>query len=353
MTNTLPEPANYQKLTISKIREEIPGFKTFTFAEENTANLNYEAGQYLTLVKQTAAGEIRRSYSITSAPTLSEPLTIGVKRVVNGIFSRFLVDEAQPGDELLVSGTGGFFVLPPTVSEVGQLFFLAAGSGITPVFSLLKTALVAYPELPVVLIYSNASPEKTIFRQELLALAARYPDRLQIGFLFSNSPDLSRARLYKGLLQELVKEHARVPPQKILAYVCGPENYMRMCTYGLHLSGIPLENIRKENFSTQKVNQKIAPPDTDAHEVFLQLKDRHFRFTSQYPETILQAARKAGLNFPYSCEAGRCGNCAIKCTSGTVWMSYNEVLTERDLEKGLVLTCTGFPVGGDVRLELS
>ena len=127
---------------------------------------------------------------------------------------------------------------------------------------------------------------------------------------------------------------------------------MRMCTYALRQAGIPAAHIRKENFSLERAAPLIEPPDTEPHLVRLRFRGREYLFGAQYPDTILKAARKAGISLPYSCEAGRCGNCAARCREGRVWLSNNEVLTERDLAKGLTLTCVGFPAGGDVTLEM-
>src|SRR5687768_4068785 len=222
----------YIKLVIREIKEEVKNFKTFTFTEESSAGIDYQAGQYLTLLHPRHPDEIRRSYSIVSAPGLKEPLTIGVKRIDNGIFSRLLIDEAKPGDTLLTIGAAGFFTLPDQLSEYEQLFFLAAGSGITPIFSLIKTVLFSWPKVSVVLIYSNNSPETAIFKTELEDLTARFPDNFRIEFIYSNSPDLSRAHLHRELLVYFLKKFLVTSPDKILAFTCGPKEYMRMCTYG-------------------------------------------------------------------------------------------------------------------------
>lgn len=342
----------YTKITITAIREEAPGVKTFTFGGEDAKQIGYKPGQYLTFAHQAYDQEVRRSYSITSSPALQEPLTIGVKRVDNGFFSRLLVDKAQVGDQLYTIGATGLFTLPDDLSTYNQVFLLAAGSGITPIFSLLKTLLYSQPELKVVLIYSNNNPRKAIFRKELEQLAQTFPERLAVEFLYSVSPDLSRARLYKDLLQQLLRQYAVAPYQQILFYLCGPTTYMRMCFYALRQARVPNDNIRRESFSTTKVKVPLLPPDTDAHTVVLHIKSREYQLEVQYPQTILQAARKAGVPLPYSCDAGKCGSCAARCTQGQVWMSYNEVLTEKDLAKGLTLSCVGYPIGGNVVLDV-
>jgi ring-1,2-phenylacetyl-CoA epoxidase subunit PaaE len=342
----------YKTITITDIREEAPGVKTFVFGGEDAKDIIYKPGQYLTFAHKGHNGEIRRSYSITSTPVLQEPLAIGVKRVENGFFSRMLVDDAQIGDKLQTIGATGLFTLPEDISNYRQLFLLAAGSGITPIYSLLKTALHKYPNLKVELIYSNHSPKRAIFRQELERLAEDFPEQLYIEFLYSISPDLSRARLYKDLLQSLLREHAVAPYHQILFYLCGPTTYMRMCFYALRQVNVPNDNIRKESFSTVKVKVPLLPPDTEKHRVVLQYNSQEYALQVQYPHTILHAAKKAGIPLPYSCEAGKCGSCAARCTKGQVWMSYNEVLTEKDLAQGLTLSCVGYPVGDEVVLEV-
>src|SRR5438105_3870974 len=138
-------PDFYKKLIVKEIREEITDFKTFVF--EDNKQINYQPGQYLTLVNFFNKEEIRRSYSITSTSVLNEPLSIGVKRMENGFFSRQLVDYTKVGDVLITTGAGGFFTLPDNIEHFRQIFFFAAGSGITPVYSLLKTVLNTYPHL--------------------------------------------------------------------------------------------------------------------------------------------------------------------------------------------------------------
>ncbi len=337
----------FKKVTILSISEPIQGFKIF----ELDGNISYKAGQYITLVHQGKYEEVRRSYSFTSSPDLGESMRIGVKRLENGFFSRRLVESAKPGDRLVTTGAAGRFTLPQYMSSIQQVFFLAAGSGITPVFSLLKTVLHLYPHVKATLVYSNASPAKTLFLQELQMMQQQYGNRLHIEFLFSNSKDLNKARLYRDLLEKFVRELVVHPFNQVLFYVCGPESYMRMCSYVLQEARVPADHIKKEDFVIQRIKlPRPAPPDTDAHEVEINMGDAHYHFKAQYPDTILQAAKNSNISLPYSCEVGRCGNCLARCTSGKVWHSYNEVLTDKELAQGLVLTCVAHPIEGNVKL---
>src|SRR3954467_1551099 len=130
-----------KRLTVARITEEAPGFKTFIFEEDTANRIHYKAGQYLTFIHDFNGIEARRSYSIISSPILDEPLAVGVKRIENGVFSRFMIDKVQPGDILETIGAAGLFTLPQNIQAYRQIFFFAAGSGITPVYSIIKTVL--------------------------------------------------------------------------------------------------------------------------------------------------------------------------------------------------------------------
>jgi ring-1,2-phenylacetyl-CoA epoxidase subunit PaaE len=340
----------YKSLTVESIQEEVRNFKTFTFREGHS--IKYESGQFITLVDNTGKQEIRRSYSIISSPAFNEPLAIAVKRIDNGFFSRRLVDHTRIGDRLLTTGAAGFFRIPEKIESIRHIYFFAAGSGIAPILSLIKTVLHDHPDIFVFLVYSNPSIQSTAFYDLLRNLEHDHPEQLQVHFLFSSESDLRKARLNRELLLELlsIKKFDR---EKILFYICGPENYMRMIIFLLLEEGFPNENIKKEDFNPG--NKKLAhraPPDKNTYQVTLELKGAFFQFPVQYPDSILQSAKKLKLNLPYSCETGKCGSCAAICKSGIVWLSNNEVLTDKDLAQGLTLTCTGHPQMGDVVLKI-
>jgi ring-1,2-phenylacetyl-CoA epoxidase subunit PaaE len=336
-------------LYIRSIKDETPGVKTFVFDAEMP--VEYKAGQFLTLVFNHHGKEERRSFSLSGSPALKESLQITVKRVVNGAYSRYLTDKAKVGDTFISTGAAGLFTLPDNIKEYRQLFLFAAGIGITPLFAIIKEALYTLPGLQLVLIYSNRTREETVFCKELLALQEQFPGRLKIEFLFSNSFDLKRARLSKELIPTLLQEHSITEKYRQLFYTCGPYDYMRMVMYGLEEQDIPATQIKKENFDTSIPVIKQAPPDQSPHMVDIQMGGERHSIKVQYPETILHAAQRQGISLPYSCDAGRCGTCVARCTEGKIWHSVNEVLTDADIEKGLVLTCTGYPIDGDARIE--
>jgi len=335
----------YIPLEVTQIRSDTASTKSFILKQLHGNPIRYKPGQFLTLIFKKKNSEERRSYSISSTPDLGEPLTITVKRIDNGEFSRHLFDVVQRGDVLYTIGASGYFTLPENLPHRTQLFFFAAGSGITPILPLIKTALRLNPPNRINLLYSNRSSE-TIFIDQLKLLIDNFPTQLHVEFLFSASQNLLKARLTKTLIIQYVKEKV-ARKDEALFYICGPFQYMQMATIALLTEGIPAENIRKENFSTEKPVVKELPPDVEVHKVQVEVGEKKYKFDVQYPITILEAAKRQGIMLPYSCEAGKCGTCSAKCVQGKVWHSYNEVLMDRELQKGRILTCTGYPYGED------
>jgi ferredoxin-NADP reductase len=332
-------------LRIKKIIPETADTKSFVLEPKPGTEIRCSPGQFLTFVFLKEDGkQERRNYSVSSSPALGEPLTITVKRIDNGAYSRWFTDRAAVGDELFVTGTSGFFVLPDPISTQQSLVFFAAGSGITPVFAMIKTVLEKHPHIPVLLVYSNASPAQTIFYDALLKLQALYPERLVIDFLFSKS--VPRRRLNVGMIEAIASRY-----RSSLFYLCGPMEYMRTITIVLRTEGIAEAAIRKEIFHIEQPLRKELPIDILPHRVQISFEKNEYSLVVQYPVTILQAAKAARIPLPFSCEAGQCGTCAATCVSGRVWMWHNDVLLDDEIAKQRVLTCTGYPVEGDVVLK--
>jgi ring-1,2-phenylacetyl-CoA epoxidase subunit PaaE len=339
---------SYQTLTIKHIRQETSDVKSFVLATTDGSIINYQPGQFLIVIFHTTYGEVRRSYSFSSHPKVNEP-TITVKRIANGIASRWLFDEAKPGDILLSAGVSGRFTLDEDLAADVPVFLLAAGSGITPVMSLLYELLEVRQHRKVVFGYSTRSQKETIFFNELQALAQRFQHQFVLNIFHSDHKDLSRARLGRLALEALLTRYTTSPP-KSLYFLCGPHIYMQNISITLLTEGVPEDNIRTEKFFNPLPPDIVRPPDTDPHMVEIFWNKKRYTIKVQYPQTILQAAKENNIALPFSCEAGRCGTCAATCTKGEVWMSRNEVLLDKEMANGRVLTCTGYPVGGDAEL---
>jgi ring-1,2-phenylacetyl-CoA epoxidase subunit PaaE len=331
-------------LRVVSVIPEIEAAATFSLypAEQPLA---YEAGQFITLVFAGRQGELRRSYSLSSAPGIDKYLNLTVKRTVNGEISRWLLDKVQPGDSLLSLPPMGRFTLVADPPSPRQIYFLAAGSGIVPIFSLLKTVMADEPGATSVLIYQNHNERTILFAGPLHNLAQSYPGHLRTFHLLSEpiDPLHSPRRLNNQLLEEIIAATRR-NDQPVSFFLCGPGAWMRMAAFTLRLLGYTEDQIRKENFA---VDAPLPPPalhglSSERREIFLEYQGRSFRFHAAYPTNLLQAALDHGIELPYSCRSGRCSSCAARRLTGEVFMTNNEVLTEKDLKEGWVLTCVGY-----------
>ncbi len=319
----------------------------------NNSNINIEPGQFITLSWIINGREIRRSYSISKYYRKSHhEIQFTVKRIENGLISRYLHDEVQVGDSVMVENIGGLFTLPKEINDFNQIYFVVAGSGIAPVIPMIEYILANIPQLHIQLIYSNKNQHETIFFDLINQYQETYPNQLNVIYLFSENDDILFSRLNNSLLTKLLHQTKKVDVSKILCYTCGPVDYMDTVIITLLTEGVPKNNIRKELFHTDEALIAAIPPDTTTRNVKIIFQNgQTYQFEVQYPTSILNKALELGLRMPYSCGSGQCSTCTAKCVSGKVWMSYNEVLTDAELSKGLILTCTGFPINGDVILE--
>lgn len=339
----------FHKVKVTDIIVETPSAKTFVLQPLNNWKPVYRPGQFLTLIFTNTGTEKRRSFSLSSQP-LEDKLRITVKRVANGEYSRYMLDHVLIGDEISTAGIAGFFTLPSMLpDETTQLFFFAAGSGITPVFALIVEALHRWKTIQIILVYSNSSKADTIFEQQLLLLQSEFVDRFFIEWFYSDHKHFQKARLSNYLLNQLLDKYNA--GKNDLYFMCGPFDYMLMIQITLLTYGVPISNIFKEQFSTLPRIAKPVPPDTNKHNATIHVNDKTFKIAVQYPSTILASAKANEIILPYSCEVGRCGSCAAFCTSGKVWMAYNEVLMDDEVAKGRVLTCQAYPVEGDVTIQ--
>ena len=313
------------------------------------SGLIYFAGQFLTFIFYANGKALRRSYSLCSSPLVNEPLSIAVKLVENGEISRFLHHQISVGDELEVATANGQFYYQPQTEISRTIFLLGAGVGITPLFSILKTALIAEPQSKVVLIYSSRSADDTLFIDEIADLQSKYPHQLHVIHLFSNSKNLSRARLNGFLLNQLVREQLKFEKADAIFYTCGPIDYMDVCRITLLGAGFKAEQVKRETFvlpedeideddSTEKTK------DTNSYTVNLNFKGKQYHLLIPYPKRILEVALENKIDLPYSCSGGVCSTCAATCIRGGVRMDYNEVLTDNEIAQGRVLVCTGHPI---------
>jgi ring-1,2-phenylacetyl-CoA epoxidase subunit PaaE len=324
-------------LRVSDIRPEATGMKTIFLERRSGEPFLYEAGQFLTLLFTIRGHELRRSYSFCTTPGVDPIPAITVKRVPNGEISRHLLDHLRVGDTLTTLPPAGRFTLDPDVREQ---VFIAAGSGLVPVYSLLRQALKLSGSR-IMLLTQQHERASTPFWAELSWMSGKW------AIEWTELETVRNGRLTKDRLINWIGNLE--PGDNPRFYLCGPPDFMRMAHITLRTLGFPDEAIRREHFTVGYVPP--APPVFDATPKTVTIRaavDHQFSVT--WPDSILTAAIRQGIPLPYSCRAGRCSSCVALCRRGRVKMTTNEVLTDKDIAQGLVLTCVGY-AETDVELE--
>jgi len=329
---------------IVDVHEENPYAKTYQLQLLNHPKLNFRPGQFLTFVIQTERQELRRSYSILTLP--EEPLKITVKKVENGAISRFILQNWKKGDVVFsLLPAGRFYIEAQPNGPPRDIFCFAAGSGIIPIYPQIRSLLKHEPQSVIHLVYSNRSEKEALFLKDIENTAETFPQLNLIKFFSDPEEQLE----FRGRLSNI---SAEILIQKILKYnkadavflTCGPFAYMRMLVFTIGLMGFKKENIKRENYIPSIMYSGTAPAKTfPERDVIVKIDSKIHTVKVFSSESILNAALRSGLNLPFSCKGGVCGNCAAKCKNGKVYMSINEVLTDEDLKRDWILTCTGFP----------
>ncbi|WP_431239614.1 2Fe-2S iron-sulfur cluster-binding protein [Mycolicibacterium aichiense] len=341
-TKCQPEVSGHDvvRLRISDVQCETADCVSLVFdvPPDQRDRFRYSAGQYLTLRVTVAGVEHRRCYSMSSSPVLAEPLRITVKRDPGGVVSNWINDTVVAGAEIHAEAPQGRFVLDCSDRDIVAF---AGGSGITPVFSLIRTAL-AGTDRRVRLFYANRSAESVIFGEPLSGLAAEYGDRVAVHHhLDSEHGVVTAAALTEFLAGVGDAEY----------FVCGPTLFMDVVEATLRDNAVPAHQVHLERFVAAMPAAVIPTAGAEVtDEVIIEL-DRRVT-TAQYRSgnTILQTARMAGLKAPSSCETGSCGTCIAQVTDGGVRMLNNNALTDDEVADGLVLTCQAMPTTKTVRV---
>jgi ring-1,2-phenylacetyl-CoA epoxidase subunit PaaE len=340
-------------LKVRQIIREVEDAKTFVFERTDGKPLIYKAGQFLTFMINLHGHEVRRSYSMSSAPGVDEHPSITVKRVPNGGISRFWIDQVREGDIFTTLFPSGRFVLEDVVPIKRDIVLVGAGSGITPLFSILKQTLTTEPDSYITLIYASRNVGNTLFWHQIMDWQARFPEHFQAIHIHSQPADDwngIRGRINNTRLEQLVNKSLKFDKTNARFFICGPFDLMRSAEITLHFMGFSKDQIRKENF----VITSASPPAwvSNPHNIVLNFRQKLYHLHVPAHMTILDAALAQGIHLPYSCKGGRCSTCAAICKTGTVHMSVNEVLTDRDLSEGWILTCSSYIDSDNVTIEI-
>ncbi|MEO1203808.1 MAG: 2Fe-2S iron-sulfur cluster-binding protein [Pseudomonadota bacterium] len=313
------------------------------------------SGQHLPVAIERHGKSVRRTYSILTPPG-QWPLEIGVRVQTGGAFSEYADGELKAGDTLDVMPPSGRFHLAPDGPATGTALAFAAGSGITPILSIVTTILRDSPDRRVVLFYGNRRQASTMFIDDLYALKNRYPDRLTLQFVFSREDQefpIAAGRLDADKVRELYAAFTSgsTPSE---AFVCGPDTMIDTVTATLVELGMPADAVHAERFGVPRkpVGVVEQQPDTTSAEVTV-IMDGHRKHFEMPPDAdnLVDAAAAEGIELPYSCKGGVCATCRCHVQSGEVVMQTNYGLEPWEVEAGFVLACQSRPVTTEVTLD--
>ena len=334
----------------NSIRFEVP--------EELKEAFRFKAGQHLSVRADIGGEEVRRNYSLCVAPD-EDQLKVTVKRISGGVFSNWVGDNLKAGDTLDVMSPHGSFTVEFDPKARRRYVAFAGGSGITPVMSLIKTALKTEPESRFALFYGNRDSNSVIFLEQLAALKNRYLGRFELyHFLSDEEGDVD---LFNGMLDretcEEALDHLVDEVKDVDAwFICGPGPMMDAAEAALKDRGVAKDRIHIERFLAGRPSAALAAQMAQLQEkaagltlsVTLDGRTRKVEFSEA---NILDSAREAGLPAPFACKAGVCATCRAKVTKGKVEMAARYGLTDEEVAAGYVLTCQSVPVGEGVAVD--
>ena len=339
-----------QMLVCLSVADEAPDVKTFSFAVEGGGWFRYLPGQFITVELRTGAGDLHRTYTISSTPSRPYALSITVKAQATSVGTRWMFENIRPGSRLRAYGPAGHFTLTRPLAQ--KYLFISAGSGVTPMMSMLRFLADCAPQMDVTFLNASRRPEEIVFRSELELLATRMPN-LKLGFIPETS---SPAHPWPGLTGRIDHLKLRLLSPDFLkreVYCCGPDPFMKAVSGLLRSEGFDMGRYHEESFGLAPTPVVAGVGDEAVHTtelkatagVTIDFLSTGERGACQPGETVLQVARSVGVRIPAACESGLCGTCKVKKRSGEVTMNHNGGISEREIEDGLILACCSRPIG--------
>ena len=344
---------HFEQLTVREVRRETNDCVSIAFEIPDTLKNSFQflQGQYITLKTKIGGEEVRRSYSICSSP-LDDELRVAVKKVPQGVFSTYANEILKAGDQLDVMPPIGKFFTPLLPEQKKNYVGFAAGSGITPLLSIIKTTLQTEQESTFTLVYGNRNRHSIIFRETLEALKNKYMDRFRLIHILSR--ETTDTPLNSGRIDTdkclVLCDKAIDLQQTDEFFLCGPEEMIFAVKNVLEQQHVPTQKIHFELFTTagqqhKKNHQQEEDIDKGPKsKITVTLDGISFDFElSQKGDAILDAALKHGADLPYACKGGVCCTCRAKLIEGEVDMEVNYGLEPDEIEQGFILTCQSHP----------
>ena len=348
----LAKMSTFYPLKVSNIEHLTPNSVAVSLRipSENKEAFRFDSGQYITIRHKGGGTEVRRAYSISSEPG-SEEITIGIKKVKGGTFSVYANEQLKTGEVLEVMPPEGRFVFKPGTGSKNILAF-AAGSGITPIMSIVRTALKSSDDLHFVLAFGNQSREETMFYDEIHDLQKKYNDRFFVYHLYSRrqEPESLFGRIENSTVNYILRnKHKEM--EFDAAYLCGPLPMIETVRDSLKDNGIPEERIYHELFTEPEGEASSDVPLEGKTMLEVTLDDEVHQLEMDQKSLVLDVVLNAKIDAPYSCQGGVCSTCIAKVTEGSAHMEKNQILTDSELEEGFILTCQAHPTSAILKID--
>lgn len=351
---------HFHSLEVAEIVEETAEARSVRFAVPPALadTYRYRAGQHVTLRTFIGGEEVRRNYSLCTAPH-EGALKVTVKAIAGGAFSNWVARELRPGDKLDVMPPHGSFTTTFDPAADRRYVAFAGGSGITPIMSLVRTALAEEPRSRVTLFYGNRDASSIIFLDALAELKDRYLGRFELFHLLSDEEgdvELLNGMLDRGTCEQVIASFVPDPPAVDAYFICGPGPMMDAAEAALVERGVPADRIHLERFTAGQPSAALAAKMAELQSqaaglsmtVTLDGRTRRIAFDGS---NILDSARTSGLPAPFACKAGVCATCRARVTAGEVSMAARYGLSDEEIAAGYVLTCQAVPKGEGVALD--
>jgi ring-1,2-phenylacetyl-CoA epoxidase subunit PaaE len=352
--------SKFHPLPVARVERETRDAVAITFAvpEALREHFRHAQGQHLTLRAKVGGADLRRSYSICSAVG-DDALRIAVKKSPGGVFSNWANESLKAGDVLDVMPPLGHFNVPLDESVPHHYLGLAAGSGITPLLSIVKTTLIAEPQSRFTLIYGNRASSSVMFKEELAGLKDRHLDRFNLVHVLSREAqdiELLHGRIDRAKADALLAHWVDLADIDA-AFVCGPEGMMDAVVGALKARGFPESRIKVERFAASIPKHTHVVPDVAQLgqaecEVTVVIDGATRTFTLEKgKENLIDAGLRNGVELPYSCKGGVCSTCRCRIVEGEVDMDVNFALEDYEVERGFILACQSYPVTDTVKVS--